>query len=264
MKSRHFLATYTALLLLLQSQMSLQAQDSFSVTVTPPSSTQIFSVELLIQHELLTLNEPVTMSLTLTSPTSESGMALVVGFQDNELDELIDDIATNHPPAKWPAGTPTPTNVGGHDLPVWNPAQPGPPPVPASPTNGVVTVSGTTSTVPVSSGNAGPHTEQPVVTVVTTVKNNYPHVPGNPQQSATNATVKGNISTLMEHAEGDAVAVSILGGDKDVEIFINNPNGPCPACQAAIPLIVKNGVKVKVTYPNGNGGTTTDTFTGTR
>ena len=132
---------------------------------------------------------------------------------------------------------------------------------------------GTAETVNVSSGVDGPHKE-PEVTgsgvggvvkgVVTTVKENYPHVPGNPTLSGTNAATKGKISTLMEHAEGDAVAISILTGDKDVEIFINNPGGPCPACKDAIPLILKNGVTLKVHYPDGNGGTKTDTFTGTR
>ena len=51
----------------------------------------------------------------------------------------------------------------------------------------------------------------------------------------------------------DAVAISILGGDVDVEITINNPNGSCTDCQAGAKSLLKNGVTLTVHYPGSAG-----------
>jgi hypothetical protein len=136
---------------------SLQAQDSFSITVSPPNGTELLSIEMSAQHSLLTLNESVGVALTLNSPSSPTGFGLVVSFPDKTFDKKIKDIGTKYPPQKWPLGFGTVT-IGGHTLPTYRPLVPATPTKPkdaGSGTQGVVEVTGTTETVKVSSGVQG-------------------------------------------------------------------------------------------------------------
>jgi hypothetical protein len=70
-------------------------------------------------------------------------------------------------------------------------------------------------------------------------------------KKAVNKKVIEAINGMKTHAEMDAVAISILGGDVDVEITINNPNGPCLNCQAGAKALLKNGVTLTVHHPGG-------------
>jgi hypothetical protein len=247
---------------------SLQAQDSFSLNVSSGGNagTELLTVEMAAQHSLLTLDTPMAMALTLNSPSSSSGFGLVVSFPDKKFDKKVKDIGTKYPPKKWPAGTATPTTVtdpnggGAQSLPAFTPKTAT---KPASHTSGVVTVDGTTETIPVTSGIGGPSTHPTIPPIITTVKGNHPHIPGNPTQSATNSATRACITQLFEHAEGDAVSVCILTG-KDVTIYINNPD-ICNCCRQAIPLLVPKGSTVTVIRP-GKGGAAdvSESFPGTR